>query len=75
MYGTLYNRRGLYTLGNQQVELAKRHNDDIFIFYIDLDGMKEINDTLGHEYGDRALVITSAIIFYGLNATRFRFRY
>ena len=28
----LYNRRGLYTLGNQQVELAKRHEDDIFVF-------------------------------------------
>ena len=27
----LYNRRGLLTLGNQQVELAKRQNDDIFI--------------------------------------------
>ena len=30
----LYNRRDLHTLGNQQVELAKRHDDDIFIFYV-----------------------------------------
>tara|TARA_Y100001970_G_C14123373_1_gene797573 strand:- start:149 stop:1066 length:918 start_codon:yes stop_codon:yes gene_type:complete len=58
----LYNRRGLYTLGNQQVELAKRHNDDIFIFYLDLDGMKEINDTLGHDYGDKALLTASKLM-------------
>ena len=52
----LYNRRGLLTLGNQQVELAKRQNDDIFIFFLDLDGMKIINDTLGHELETKPLL-------------------
>jgi len=65
----LYNRRGLYTLGNQQIELAKRHSDDIFIFYMDLDGMKEINDTLGHQYGDKALVATSNIMHKSFRTT------
>jgi len=58
----LYNRRGLYTLGNQQIELAKRHDDDIFVFFLDLDGMKDINDKFGHEAGDDALVRSTAII-------------
>lgn len=65
----LYNRRGLYTLGNQQIELAKRHSDDIFIFFLDLDGMKAINDTLGHDYGDKALVDTSKIMHKSFRTT------
>ena len=65
----LYNRRGLLTLGNQQVELAKRQNDDIFIFFLDLDGMKIINDTLGHEFGDKALVDTSKVMHKSFRTT------
>ena len=65
----LYNRRGLYTLGNQQIELAKRHSDDIFIFFLDLDGMKTINDTLGHDFGDKALVDTSKIMHKSFRTT------
>ena len=66
---SLYNRRGLYTLGNQQVEMAKRHKDKIFIFFLDLDGMKRINDTLGHDLGDKALIDTSKIMHKSFRTT------
>jgi diguanylate cyclase (GGDEF)-like protein len=34
----------------------------MLLFFADLDKMKWINDTLGHQEGDRALVDTAAIL-------------
>lgn len=51
----LYNRRGFMTLANQQIALRKRNNTDLLLVFFDIDGMKRINDTLGHSVGDYAL--------------------
>jgi two-component system, cell cycle response regulator len=58
----LYNRRGFFTLAEQQLKIADRIKKSIFIFFIDLDHMKWINDTLGHAKGDEALVETAKIL-------------
>lgn len=39
---------------------AKRHNHRVALLYLDLDRFKQINDTLGHEYGDRLLQVVAA---------------
>jgi len=39
----------------QSIEKAKRHNSVVALFFIDLDHFKEINDSLGHEVGDKVL--------------------
>lgn len=51
----LYNRRGFLTLASQQLKMADRREKGIFMLYADLDGLKEINDGLGHDLGDEAL--------------------
>jgi diguanylate cyclase (GGDEF)-like protein/PAS domain S-box-containing protein len=51
----LYNRRGFITLADQQLKLSKRTKKPLILFFADLDGMKKINDTLGHLEGDQAL--------------------
>jgi len=52
----LYNRRGFFTLLEQQVSLAKRTGQGFYLFVVDLDYLKAINDTYGHPTGDRALM-------------------
>jgi len=58
----LYNRRGFFALGEQQTKAAKREKKVVSILFADLDDMKWINDTLGHEKGDQALKETAGIL-------------
>jgi len=58
----LYNRRGFLTLTQHQIKLAHRMGKTFLIAFIDLDGMKQINDTFGHQEGNHALVETANIL-------------
>lgn len=58
----LHNRRGFLTLAEQQLKIANRIKKVISLFFFDLDGMKWINDTLGHKEGDRALKDTADVL-------------
>jgi len=51
----LLNRRGFFQVAGRQLAVAGRSEEEAALFYADLDNMKWINDTLGHEEGDRAL--------------------
>lgn len=61
----LYNMRGFYLLGEQTMRLAQRAQLPFSVLFIDLDGLKQINDHLGHSMGSKYLVETGEI----LNAT------
>jgi len=49
------NRGYGLSLLTQQIKLAHRNKSNILLAYIDIDNLKEINDTFSHEEGDRAL--------------------
>jgi diguanylate cyclase (GGDEF)-like protein/PAS domain S-box-containing protein len=58
----LLNRRGFMTLAEQQLRLGQRMKKRLILLFIDLDRMKWINDTLGHQEGDLALKNTGIIL-------------
>ncbi len=58
----LYNRRGFFTLAERELKIANRHKIKMFLIYVDLDNLKEINDTFGHLKGDMVLIETAKIL-------------
>lgn len=58
----LYNRRGFILLAGRELKVLQRSGRRALVLYIDLDGLKQANDTRGHEAGDRLIVRASAVL-------------
>jgi diguanylate cyclase (GGDEF)-like protein len=51
----LPNRNYFQQCVERKMDLAHASGSQSYLFFIDLDGFKSVNDTLGHNYGDRLL--------------------
>jgi diguanylate cyclase (GGDEF)-like protein len=58
----LKNRRGFQEAAAVEIERARRHAHPFTLALLDLDDFKKVNDTLGHEAGDEALVAVSHLL-------------
>ncbi len=58
----LLNRRGFMTLGQKQLQVAKRLEGKTFLMYADVDNLKWINDNLGHHEGDKVIQETAMVL-------------
>ena len=58
----LYNRRGFNLLAGRELKAVQRTGRRALVIYIDLDGLKQANDTQGHEAGDRLLSRAAGVI-------------
>lgn len=50
-----YNLRGLNMHGKQKLLDARRSTTPLSVLYIDVDGLKKVNDSLGHDTGSELL--------------------
>ena len=55
----LHNRRGLLYLGANALTASDRSGRPVTVVFVDVDGMKQVNDHLGHAAGDVALQQTA----------------
>jgi diguanylate cyclase (GGDEF)-like protein len=58
----LHNRRSFLLLAQQQLKLAHRLNSSVCLLFIDLDGLKQVNDQHGHEMGDRLILDAAHVL-------------
>ena len=58
----LYNYRGFLNLAEHHAKTSRRAQHPSLLIYADMDGLKEINDTLGHRAGSRAISAVADIL-------------
>lgn len=62
----LPNRRGFVRELERLVARASRYDAKAAMLYVDVDGLKMINDTLGHHAGDQALIQVAELLSSGV---------
>ncbi len=72
---SLYNRRHFGEVLERYFAESARYGQDLACIMLDLDGYKKLNDTLGHQFGDKILQATAKIITWNLRVMDVAARY
>ena len=63
------NRRGMDEAMDREIQRADRQKTQVSLALLDIDNFKRLNDTLGHQVGDQALIHLTAVIKEALRPT------
>ncbi len=58
----LLNRRGFYLLAEPALESARRHVRSCLLAFLDIDGLKRVNDENGHDVGDGLIMDIATVL-------------
>jgi diguanylate cyclase (GGDEF)-like protein len=59
---SLLNRRGFFAVAEQHLLMARRKRQSALAFFLDLEGLKAVNDTHGHAAGDALIASAAAML-------------
>ncbi len=71
----LFNRRAFDLRLSEEVVRAQRYEMDLSLVMMDLDGFKQVNDSMGHGAGDMLLTSVGVLLKSQLRAADVAFRY
>jgi len=71
----LLNRRSFFNILNSEIASAKRHNNDLYLFILDIDFFKSINDEFGHNQGDLVMQEVSEVLSRNIRKEDYLGRY
>ena len=71
----LFNRAQIYVALDQEVRRSRRSLRPFCLLMVDMDGLKLINDTLGHERGDAAIRGIASVIRRSIRTVDSAYRY
>ena len=72
--GALDRRAGIEALGFE-IERCRRHGEPLVVAFVDVDGLKHVNDTCGHSAGDELLAEVAAALATSLRSYDLVFRF
>jgi diguanylate cyclase (GGDEF)-like protein len=58
----LHNRRGFMPIAEHQLRVSQRTREPLALVFVDVDGLKHVNDTLGHAVGDTLIAEASMVL-------------